>query len=108
MISDAHKGLVSAIRQSFINASWQRCQVHFLRNILTSILKKNSKPFREAVNSEKHVKLYLYLKKHKAANNEIIKTLLQFSRSSVTSNFLAKLRYTKNTGKSRSSLWSLK
>lgn len=51
MISDAHKGLVSAIRQSFINASWQRCQVHFLRNILTSILKKNSKPFRETVKS---------------------------------------------------------
>lgn len=49
MISDARKGLVSAIRQSFINASWQRCQVHFLRNILTSILKKNSKPFRVAV-----------------------------------------------------------
>lgn len=49
VISDAHKGLVSAIRQSFINTSWQRCQVHFLRNILTSIPKKNSKPFREAV-----------------------------------------------------------
>ena len=49
MTSDAHKGLVSAIRRSFINASWQRCQVHFLRNILTSIPKKNSKPFREAV-----------------------------------------------------------
>ncbi|CCO10348.2 transposase, Mutator family protein [Carnobacterium maltaromaticum LMA28] len=49
VISDAHKGLVSAVRQSFLNASWQRCQVHFLRNILTSIPKKNSKPFREAV-----------------------------------------------------------
>lgn len=67
-----------------------------------------AKPFRDAVNSEKHVKLYLYLKRHKSANNEVIKTLLQFSRSSVTSNFLAKLRYAKNTGKSRSSLWSLK
>ncbi|MHC5269502.1 IS256 family transposase [Enterococcus sp. LJL98] len=51
VISDAHKGLVSAIRQSFINSSWQRCQVHFLRNILTSIPKKNSKPFREAIKS---------------------------------------------------------
>lgn len=30
IISDAHKGLVSAIRKSFTNASWQRCQVHFL------------------------------------------------------------------------------
>ena len=33
VISDAHKGLVSAIRKSFTNVSWQRCQVHFLRNI---------------------------------------------------------------------------
>ncbi|OOL59475.1 IS256 family transposase, partial [Enterococcus faecium] len=43
IISDAHKGLVSAIRKSFTNASW-RCQVHFLRNIFSSIPKKNSKP----------------------------------------------------------------
>ena len=49
VISDAHKGLVSAIRKSFTNAGWQRCQVHFLRNIFTTIPKKNSKPFREAV-----------------------------------------------------------
>lgn len=49
IISDAHKGLVSAICQSFTNASWQRCQVHFLRNIFETISKKRSKPFREAV-----------------------------------------------------------
>ena len=48
VISDAHKGLVSAIRKSFTNVSWQRCQVHFLRNIFTTI-PKNSKSFREAV-----------------------------------------------------------
>lgn len=65
-------------------------------------------PFREAVNSGKHVKLFLYLKKHRTANNETIKNLLQFSRSSVTSNFLAKLKYVKKTGRSRTSLWSLK
>lgn len=51
MISDTHKCLVSAIRQLFLNASWQSCQIHFLRNNLTSILKKNSKPFRETVKS---------------------------------------------------------
>ena len=49
VISDAHKGLVSAIRKSFTNTSWQRCQVHFLRNIFSSIPKKDSKPFKEAV-----------------------------------------------------------
>ncbi len=34
VISDAHKGLVSAIRKSFTNVSWQRCQVHFLKKYL--------------------------------------------------------------------------
>ena len=39
-ISDAHIGLVPAIRKSFTNTSWQRSQVHFLRNIFSSILKR--------------------------------------------------------------------
>lgn len=49
VISDAHKGLVSAIQTSFTEASWQRCQIHFIRNILSSVPRKGSKPFREAV-----------------------------------------------------------
>ncbi len=49
VISDAHKGLVNAIKTSFPGVSWQRCQVHFLRNILSSIPKKDSKSFREQV-----------------------------------------------------------
>ncbi|GEN51409.1 hypothetical protein APE02nite_20740 [Alkalibacterium pelagium] len=48
IISDAHKGLVSAIRRSFTNASWQRCQVHFKKH-LQFHPKKNSNSFREAV-----------------------------------------------------------
>src|SRR5699024_11248474 len=48
IISDAHAGLISAIRKSFAGESWQRCQVHFMRNILASVPKKDSKPFREA------------------------------------------------------------
>ena len=42
-------GLVSAIFKSFTNVSWQRCQVHFLRNIFNQLPKKDSKPFKEAV-----------------------------------------------------------
>lgn len=48
--SDAHKGLVRAIKKSFTTASWQRCHVHFMRNILSCIPKKKSKPFRENLN----------------------------------------------------------
>lgn len=43
VVSDAHKGLVAAIRKSFTNVSWQRCQVHFLKNILSKIPKKIQK-----------------------------------------------------------------
>ena len=49
MISDAHKGLVSAIRKSFTNAIWQRCQLEFFKKHLQFHSKKNSKPFQEAV-----------------------------------------------------------
>jgi len=75
---------------------------------LSSIYLQVAKKFKEASNNEKHIRLFKYLKKHKAANNEVVMNLLKFSRSSVTSNFLAKLDYVRNTGKSRSSLWSLK
>lgn len=37
VISDAHKGLIAAIRRCFPGASWQRCKVHFMRNILVHI-----------------------------------------------------------------------
>lgn len=49
IISDAHKGLVKAIKESFVNVSWQRCIVHFLRNILTKAPKKNAENFREDI-----------------------------------------------------------
>src|SRR5699024_5194871 len=49
VISDAHACFISAIRNSFACASWQRCQVHFMRNILSSVPKKDSKTFREAM-----------------------------------------------------------
>jgi len=34
MVSDNHGGLVSALKKHFQGAQWQRCQVHFMRNIL--------------------------------------------------------------------------
>lgn len=35
VVSDAHAGLVAAIRKGFPGASWQRCKVHFWRIFLT-------------------------------------------------------------------------
>jgi len=40
VISDSHKGLVESIKECFPGASWQRCQVHFSRNILDKCPKK--------------------------------------------------------------------
>jgi putative transposase len=34
VISDDHAGLVEAIHKQFVGASWQRCQVHLMRNML--------------------------------------------------------------------------
>lgn len=39
VISDAHVGLTQAIREVFVGASWQRCRVHFLRNVLAHVPK---------------------------------------------------------------------
>ena len=37
MISDANGGLVSAIEKHFPGTQWQRCQVHFKKNILDKV-----------------------------------------------------------------------
>ena len=42
VISDAHTGLKEAIDSSFLGASWQRCWVHFMRNILSHTSKKSA------------------------------------------------------------------
>lgn len=39
VISDAHEGLKTAIRKVLGEAMWQRCQVHFMRNILSHVPK---------------------------------------------------------------------
>ncbi|MEH7238695.1 IS256 family transposase [Bacillus sp. JJ1562] len=40
VISDAHAGLKKAIEREFIGTSWQRCTVHFKRNIIDKLPKK--------------------------------------------------------------------
>ena len=39
VISDAHEGLRSALSQVFAGATWQRCKVHFLRNVAGAVPK---------------------------------------------------------------------
>jgi transposase-like protein len=51
VISDAHKGLKEAINSVFLGASWQRCWVHFMRNILIHTSKKNSTEILDCMKS---------------------------------------------------------
>jgi len=40
VISDAHEGLKQAIAEVLAGATWQRCRVHFMRNLLALVPKK--------------------------------------------------------------------
>jgi len=43
VISDGNKGIQNAANKSFIGASWQMCNVHFMRAVLKNISKKDKK-----------------------------------------------------------------
>lgn len=49
IISDAHSGLQKAIARAFIGTSWQRCNVHFKRNIFDKLPKKDSEEARTMI-----------------------------------------------------------
>ena len=55
VISDAHPGLVQAIRQCFTGSTWQRCQAHFLRNIFDSMPKKTEKHIKDEIKAIFHM-----------------------------------------------------
>ena len=46
-ISDAHSGLQAAMKKEWVGSSWQRCKVHFMRNILAKVPHKEKKRFAE-------------------------------------------------------------
>lgn len=39
VVSDSHAGLVAAIESVFLGAAWQRCRVHFVRDVLAKVPK---------------------------------------------------------------------
>jgi len=47
IISDAHEGLKAAIAEKFLGSTWQRCTVHFLRNMMDHMPKKASEEPRQ-------------------------------------------------------------
>jgi transposase-like protein len=49
VISDHHLGLKSAIAAVFVGASWQRCRVHFMRNVLSKVPRASSEMVAAAI-----------------------------------------------------------
>ena len=43
VVSDAHKGLIAAVQRCFQGVVWQRCQVHFMRNVLGHTSRRHQK-----------------------------------------------------------------
>ena len=51
VISDAHAGLKAAIRKCFTGSSWQRCRVHYVRNLLATVPKAHTEMVAAAFRS---------------------------------------------------------
>jgi putative transposase len=49
VISDAHVGLKSAIAAVMVGCAWQRCRVHFLRNVLAQVPKGSAEMVAAAI-----------------------------------------------------------
>jgi putative transposase len=51
VISDAHEGLRAAVRKTMQGASWQRCRVHYVRNLLAPVPKASQEMVAAAFRS---------------------------------------------------------
>ncbi len=49
VVSDGHKGIQKAVRESFIGSSWQMCYVHLTRQVLKKVPKKKQKEVAEKI-----------------------------------------------------------
>ena len=49
VISDAHEGLKGAIGAVIVGAAWQRCRVHFMRNVLARVPKGSAEMVAAAI-----------------------------------------------------------
>ena len=49
IVSDGHKGIQKAVRESFIGSSWQMCQVHLIRQALKKVPKKKQKEMADKI-----------------------------------------------------------
>lgn len=67
IISDAHAGLKTAITKIFIGSTWQRCTVHFLRNITNQLPRKKTATERQMIKDILHATTQQDARERKAA-----------------------------------------
>lgn len=75
VISDQHSGLKEAIRKHFQGATWQRCQVHLMRNILGSC------SIRHRSEVAAHAKLVLQAPDMKEARRRLSEFIERFQKT---------------------------
>ena len=71
LVSDAHGGLKAAVRK-VLKAEWQRCQVHFYRNVLVHVTKRSQAEVSEAM------KAVLVQRDEKSAKAKAAEVVRQF------------------------------
>jgi putative transposase len=49
VVSDAHEGLKASIAKCFVGAGWQRCRVHFMRNVLAKVPRADAEMVAAAI-----------------------------------------------------------
>jgi len=81
VISDGHKGIQKAVEKSFLGASWQMCNVHFMRAVLKNIPKTHKAEIayelREALEDENKMQL-LANKLHEMGYSKSSETIERF------------------------------
>lgn len=83
VVSDAHKGLQAAVKKCFLGTSWQRCKVHFMRNIMAHVGHRDKAQFAARLKQiwvqpdrESAVKLAeLFIEEYEEQYPEAIETL---------------------------------
>lgn len=75
-VSDDHTGLVTAFKEKFLGASWQRCQTHFSRNMLDKTPKKHWPEVKERL---KEIYTARNLEKAKEYKDEMFERLREIA-----------------------------
>lgn len=81
IVSDAHAGLVAAIKEVFVGTAWQRCTVHLLKNIVETFPKKGSTQERKLVKKIFRVSSLQEAKDNRDAFEELVKDNPKFTKA---------------------------